>query len=199
VRIHFVGRADLPVSLFSRVHPWRTVRSPQPKEADRQVRPNAYAYHLEKVKWAIFGTITFLDDVFTYDTKLAGGEMRRDACRLLICKAASRVGLRPRRLLYYGKSEFGRGKRGHYNFLIGRDGTESVPAGAYAAKMQDMWTGGLKSQGTAVIEPFRADLHKQGIAYQTKHEFDELGNRLNNSEMFSYILEKRIKENAQRN
>ena len=159
---------------------------------------NPFAYHLEKIDWAIFGTITFRDDAFTYDSNLSE-ELRKNECRKLIGKAATKLRLRQRRLLYYGKSEFGAGNRGHYNFLIGKDGTESVTPSVLAGTLQDLWTGGLHPQGTAVIEPFRAELHKQGIAYQTKHEFDESGNRLNNPEMFSYILEKRIKENAQRN
>ena len=51
--------------------------------------------------------------------------------------------------------------------------------------------------GTAVIEPFRKDLHSEGISYQTKLEFDSFGNLQNNLEEFSYMLLKRMERNSE--
>ena len=62
--------------------------------------------------------------------------------------------------------------------------------------MQEFWTGGLYPLGTAVIEPFRKDLHSEGISYQTKLELDWFGNQLNNSEEFSDLLKKRMELNS---
>jgi hypothetical protein len=156
---------------------------------------NPIAYHLEQVEWAIFGTVTFRNDAFTFDNSLSE-ELRKNACRKLIGNACTKLRLRHRRLLYYGKSEWGTGHRGHYNFLIGKDGVESVTPSEFANLMQQLWVGGMYPQGTAVIEPFRKDLHKNGIRYQSKYEQDSKGNLLNNPEMFSYILWKRLNENA---
>ena len=163
--------------------------------SNRHSRLNPIAYHLEQVEWAIFGTITFRNDALTFDNTLSE-ELRKGACRKLIGKTCTKLGLRHRRLLYYGKSEFGAGNRGHYNFLIGKDGTESVTPSELANVLQQLWTGGMCPQGTAVIEPFRKELHKNGIRYQSKYEHDSAGNLLNNPEMFSYILWKRLTENA---
>jgi hypothetical protein len=121
----------------------------------------------------------------------------RFMCRKLIGRACTKLRLRQRRLLYYGKSEWGTGERGHYNFLIGKDGTASVAPSVLADTLQDLWTGGLYPQGTAKNEPFRPELHKKGISYQSKYEFDCFRERLNNPEMFSYILQKRLLENAE--
>ena len=63
--------------------------------------------------------------------------------------------------------------------------------------MQNLWDDGMYSQGTAVIEPFRIELHKNGIKYQCKYEYDSKEKMLNDPELLSYILWKRLIENVE--
>jgi hypothetical protein len=155
---------------------------------------NPIAYHLEQINWSVFGTITFKNDSFTYDNKVSEQERSKVFHRLIGC-TCTKLRLRNRRLIYYKRTEWGAGQRGHINFLIGKNGTESVTPLELSEKMQTFWTGGLFPIGTAVIEPFRKELHSEGIRYQSKYEFDSQHNLLNDYEEFSDLLLKRIHTN----
>jgi hypothetical protein len=164
------------------------------KSYSRSINP--IEYHLKQIEWAVFGTITFRDDYMTYDNK-ASEEARHIVYHRLIGCTCSKLKIKNRNLIAYMKTEWGKGHRGHLNFLIGKDGITPVTPQELSQKMQVFWAGGLYPLGTAVIEPFRKDLHSEGISYQTKLEFDAFGNALNNSEEFSYMLLKRMATNSE--
>lgn len=157
---------------------------------------NPIEYHLKQIEWAVFGTVTFKDVFLTYDNK-ASEDARWEVYHRLIGFTCSKLKIKNRKLITYAKTEWGNGHRGHINFLIGNDGIAPVTPIELAQKMQGFWTGGLCPIGTAVIEPFRKDLHSEGISYQTKLEFDSFGNLLNNPEEFSDLLLKRMARNSE--
>jgi len=163
------------------------------KSYSRSINP--IEFHLRQIEWAVFGTITFKDDFLTYDNR-ASEDARRRIYHRLIGYTCSKLKIKNRRLIEYSKTEWGKGHRGHINFLIGMDGIAPITPLELSEKMQGLWTGGLFPIGTACIEPFRKDLHSEGISYQTKYEFDYFGKQLANSEYFSYLLQKRMERNS---
>lgn len=98
---------------------------------------NPYAFHLAKVPWAVFGTLTWQRDAATTATAEA---LRRKDFWWLIALTCCRLRLRPRRLAIYRKTEWGRGNRGHCNFLIAQRGIEPVSPVKLAEALQDTWT-----------------------------------------------------------
>jgi hypothetical protein len=156
---------------------------------------NPIAFQLVKFEWAIFGTCSFQRGFLTYDANKSEELRKAEVFRLLgVACAVHRI--KTRRLLFYGKTEWGENKRGHYHFLIGRQGAEHVEPAALAATLQDGWTNGPYRRGVARIEPFRQELHREGVLYQSKYEFDATGERLPTNEAFSPMLQKLMRRNA---
>jgi len=152
---------------------------------------NPIAFTLGKFDWKIFGTGTF-DRDFLADNYDSAEKLRQIEFDRLITATCARHGLRTRNLIYYGRTEFGNGGRGHYNFLIGEHATETVSPIVLAATMQNFWSNGAFRRGIAKIEPFRKDLHLEGVLYQSKYEYDSKGNRLSIDEILSPMLKKVI-------
>lgn len=150
---------------------------------------NPYAYHLEQIDWLIFGTLTWEQDALTSYTQRAEDLRRKDFYRL-IGLTCGRLGLRTRELAIYRKTEWGKGKRGHCNFLIARYGTHNVTASELAKTLQDAWTWGGKPLGRAKIEAFDSQKRLEAVTYQSKREFDSRGNELWMPEDFSPALKK---------
>jgi hypothetical protein len=152
---------------------------------------NPIAFSLGKIDWKIFGTGTFDRDFLTFKNDSAE-KLRQIEFVRLITATSSKHDLLTRHLIYYGRSEFGQGERGHYNFLIGEQGTETVSADRLAATMQRIWTTGAFRRGIGIIEPFRKHLHLEAVLYQSKYEFDSNGNLLIPAEIRSPMLGKFI-------
>jgi len=164
-----------------------------PRLKDRSFNP--MAYHLAKIDWSVFGTGTFALDWLTHNTAKAEEFRRKEFFNLLFC-VCMKHRLRQRDLVYYGKTEWGANKRGHFNFLIGRRGTERISPESLAASMQELWTTGNHRRGNAKIEPFNEHWHLEGVLYQSKYEFDARGEQLPISEVFSPMLQKVIRKNS---
>jgi len=113
-------------------------------------RLNAYAFHLARVEWSVFGTLTWRDDARTRDTR-ASEQLRSGDFHWLIGMTCGRLSLRPRNLAIYRKTEWGLAKRGHCNFLIGRRGTEKTTPLQLANTLQDLWSTGSQAKGRAEV------------------------------------------------
>lgn len=150
------------------------------------------AYHLAKIDWAIFGTASWMDDSATRYSEAAKQIRQRDF-RQFIWHTCSRLKLRPRNLAIYGKTEWGADMRGHYNFLIGRQGTEKTTPEIMAAILQDFWS---NQHGLCKIEPFDVNRQCEGVRYQSKQEYDASGNPLWHPEFISPALLALFRKNA---
>ena len=122
------------------------VASLLPRLQDRSFNP--WAYHLYKIDWSVFGTGTYENDYLAYNTDRAE-KLRQIDFRYFIACVCAKHRLRIKNLLFYGKTEWGANKRGHYNFLIGRRGTEKVSPEILAASMQELWSTGEHRRGRA--------------------------------------------------
>jgi hypothetical protein len=154
---------------------------------------NPIAGHLEKISWAVFGTLTWDNDS---DTRyaIATERIHRKSFQWLVCKSAARLKLQTRNVAYYGKTEWGAAMHGHYNFLIARQGTENVSPEALAATMQDIWTA---QRRRAEIEPFDPNRQRQGVRYQSKLEFENTGEPICPAEIISRALNVMLRKNAE--
>lgn len=155
---------------------------------------NPYAYHLAKVDWSVFGTLTWEQDIFC-DYTLDAELLRRGDFYWLICVACKKLKLRQRRLAIYRRTEFSQGMRGHCNFLIAKRGAEKVTSRELAHTLTRIWTQ-ESWKGLAVIQPFDIERHLNGITYQSKREFDSFGNELWLFEEFTPALKRLFQNNA---
>jgi hypothetical protein len=153
---------------------------------------NPRAYHLAKIGWAVFGTASWMNDSATAYSEAAEQIRQRDFHRF-IWHTCNRLNLRPRNLAIYGKTEWGGGMRGHYNFLVARHGTKDTPTELLAATMQDFWS---NQHGLCKIEPFDVNRQLEGVRYQSKQEFDASGNPLWHPEFISPVLHALFRKNA---
>lgn len=154
---------------------------------------NPIAIHLAKIDWTLFGTLTWEKDSATTSSPRAEQIRQEDFLRL-IGHACGRLRLRQRNLAIYGKSEWGAGMRGHYNFLVARHGTKNKTPEKMAEIMHDYW---LRNHGISKIKPFDANRHWKGVKYQSKQEFDASGNPLLHSEYRSKALMSLLRKNAE--
>jgi hypothetical protein len=154
---------------------------------------SGYGFHLEKVAWSIFGTLSWEKDAATRYSESAE-QLRRDDFSWFVGKSCGRLKLRPRNLAIYGKTEWGADRRGHYNFLIGLQGTEKTTPEIMAANMQEIW---FMQHGLCKIEPFDVNRQHDGVSYQTKQEYDASGNPLWHPEYISPVLHALFRKNAE--
>jgi hypothetical protein len=155
---------------------------------------NPFAFHLIQVPWAVFGTLTWERDAATVNTAAAEAIRSRDFF-WLIRMACRRLKLRQRRLGIYRKLEWGQGERGHYNFLIAKDGIGTVTPAQLSDTLQKAWTEDSR-KGLAKIEPFDAERGLAGVTYQSKPEYDARGQEIWLPEYFSPALTKRFEQNS---
>jgi hypothetical protein len=159
----------------------------------RRFKPNPYAYHLAQREYSVFGTLTWQNESLTVPSQ--GVErLRHKQFESLINYACCVLSLRKRHLEYYVKSERGPANRIHYNFLIGKEGCSEVRSGDLAAILQVGWR-----YGRAVIEPFDSSRKIKAILYQSKPEYDSMGNQIMPIEYFSTALLGQFRINAMRN
>jgi len=153
---------------------------------------NPIAYSLVQFDWAVIGHASFEKEHLTYKSDESEELRQKEFTRMLgvTCKLLK---LRTYNLLFYCKSEWGSGGRGHIHFLIGRRGTETVTPVQLASTMHGIWANGPFRRGMAEIEPFQKENLYKAILYQTKHEFDARGNQLPVNELRSKLLDKEIK------
>ena len=120
---------------------------------------NPIAYHLAKIDWSQFGTLSWDRDAATSYSE-ASEQIRQNDFYRLIGHTCGRLRLRPRNLAIYGKTEWGMGMRGHFNYLVSRDGTKDTPPELLAATMLEYWS---RKHGVAVIKLFDANLQGRGV------------------------------------
>jgi hypothetical protein len=141
---------------------------------------NGMAYHFSPISWAIFGVLTW-DHVGRTRCNDFSEEKRVADFNGLIHFTSSKLRLRPRNLGIYHKTEWGVYLRGHYHVLIARQGTEKVSPELLAETLKAFWC----RYGYAKIEPFDPKRQCEGVAYQTKSEFDSQGHERPNFERTS--------------
>jgi len=147
--------------------------------------------HLEKIKWSVFGTLTWDNDS---DTRFAPSTERKHKKDFLwlVCKSASRLRLQTRNVAYYGKTEWGAAMHGHFNFLIAEQGTKNVSPEVLAATMQEIWSARRRR---AEVVPFDAQRQQAGVRYQSKLEFVN-GEQICTAEIISRALSAILLKNA---
>jgi hypothetical protein len=153
---------------------------------------NPIAVHLEKIRWSVFGTLTWENDSATRFAP-STERIHKNDFLWLVHKSASRLKLQGRNMAYYGKTEWGETMRGHFNFLIARQGTEKVSPEDLAATMQDIWS---TQRRRAKVEPFDTKRQRSGVRYQTKLEFQANGEPICPAEIISRALNVMLKNNA---
>jgi hypothetical protein len=101
-------------------------------------RTHPIAYHLLKIKWAVFGTLTWADDSFRKDTPLSE-KLRFKEFYLLIKRACQLLHLKKDDILFYVTNERGRDCDCHLHFLIATNGLRGISNKKLSLTLNYLW------------------------------------------------------------
>lgn len=148
--------------------------------SDAEHRLSPFAYHLGKVEWGVFGTLTFGSSWLTSQS-LRAKAVREKLFNDLLKETCKRCGSRYRNLAVYRKTEYGGAMQAHHVFLIAAKGLYPSTPEQFATTSQTVWSSGQMLAGSgkrlwqAVIEPFDKARHWNAVTYQAKMERDASG------------------------
>lgn len=156
----------------------------EPKSANKLTKEkeyHPYLYHLKKIKWFIFGSLTWSRECrrsLSYSAECK----RRIDFNDLIAAFCGDFKLRPRNLAYYKATEYGAGPEPHLHFLIAQNGCEGLSAVECAKALEDLWQSYLcpfdlidLGIGKAVIKPYDEAKEYPAVKYCLEREFDDAG------------------------
>jgi hypothetical protein len=136
-----------------------------------------FRYHLKKVKWIIFGTLTFKSPgrrIDGFDAEY----LRRKDFNALIGAFCGRFKLRKKHLVVYRATERGGGEC-HQHFLIGQGNLNPNDVNLYCQFLRESWISDivpvnqkLSGAGTAKIVPYDEAREFPAVSYCLKKEFD---------------------------
>ena len=163
-----------------------------------------YLYHLIKIKWCIFGTLTWNKQSRRRDTPRAESNRRTDF-NDLIRAFRIKFGIGRKHLAYYKATEFGVTGEAHVHFLIALKGIEQLSAVECCDALKNLWEDKLKPFDSEIcgigeqtdIRPYD-DAKKEHPAakYCLKREFDERGIERERNDYLSPGLIKLIKKQS---
>jgi hypothetical protein len=137
-------------------------------------------YHLYRIDWAIFGTLTWESEYLRTGTFQAEKRRKEDFDRLLQ-HTCWQFKIRRDNLICYRAMEWGGGEC-HYHFLIGRKGIERLDLETLAKTMNRLWQdkletfdGGPRGIGRADVQPYDQVKEGSGVSYCLKREFNQYG------------------------
>ena len=150
-------------------------------------------FHLPKVLWAVFGTVTWRLGSRRYDSKKANWFRAYDFNGVLF-RTCSILGLRVKNLGIYWTTEFGVFGEGHIHFLVAREGLKDVIPEKFSQVFGQLWRDKFRLEGgtdngvgMAEVKPYEEAKGDRGVAYCLKREFDERGR---NRERYDYLSAK---------
>src|ERR1035437_1529437 len=157
-------------------------------------------FHLPKVLWAVFGTVTWRLGSGRYDSKRANWFRAYDFNGVLF-RTCSILGLRVKNLGIYWTTEFGVFGEGHIHFLVAKDGLKQVTPKKFAQDFSHLWSKEFRpfhrfgdwagfvnpGVGKAEVEPYNPAYGQRGVAYCLKREPDDYGR---DRERYDYLSKK---------
>jgi hypothetical protein len=135
-----------------------------------------YLYHFEKIKWFIFGTLTWNRESRRKDTYLAERNRRADFNQL-IKQFRIKFHIGRKKLCYYRATE--KTGNAHFHFLIAAQGVEHLDPIECSAFLTKLWKHDLRAFGAyskgigqqVDIRPYDQAENHPAYEYVTKREF----------------------------
>lgn len=160
-------------------------------------------FHLRKVQWAVFGTLTWRYEDRRQDTEQAQKNRTQDfkqLLKLLRCK----LRFRGKQIKFYHATEFGTSGQGHLHFLLAKHGLEAFSDQGIASLLKFIWELEIVLEGKvrvgaggAEILPYDQAKEGRGVAYCLKREFDDQGQERERLDVFSRNLKNWLIENPE--
>ena len=159
-------------------------------------------YHLPKVDWGVFGTLTWSSETRRRDTPMASLGRRYDFFGVLR-QTCARLKLRLDDIAFYYATEFGAAGECHLHFLVARASFRHITPGEFASEFthqwrevfrpfhrrKDGWEGYLgPGLGKAEVKPYEERFGHRGVAYCLKREFDDCGREQERDDFMSKKL-----------
>jgi len=124
---------------------------------------NPIVYSLEKLPWAVFGTVTWANDFKQSNSDRAAYFRYGDTVNFF-GSACSDLGLHQRKLALYWKEEMGSdGNHAHLHFVIGKHELSDDGAKELATTLNRKWTHGM-----CKVELFDNARRDEGLRYVSK-------------------------------
>jgi hypothetical protein len=160
-----------------------------------------YLYHLNKINWLIFGSLTWANEHRRKYSPIANWKRNNDF-NDFINIFGGQFKFRKRNLCYYKATEFGGAGEVHCHFLIAREGRDHIEPDIYCNYLNDLWVNqmqasdsSLKGMGTAFIVPYDESKQYPGVKYCLKREFISRDEEQEREDYLSKGLIKLIKAN----
>jgi hypothetical protein len=157
-----------------------------------------YLYHLKKIKWFLFGSLTWELESRRKLTLQSHWKRQRDF-NGLVGAFCARFKLRRKCLAYYQATEFGKSVQPHYHFLIAANNLEHLSGDECAETLKTLWQSDLKpyksSQygiGLADVRPYEDSSNHPAVYYCLKREWDSCGNEWERTDFLSERLKRII-------
>jgi len=156
-------------------------------------------FHLPKVVWVVFGTLTWRLGSRRYDSKRAAWFRSHDFDGVLF-RTCSILRLRVKNLGIYWTTEFGVFGEAHIHFLVAREGLKGVTPEKFVEEFGRLWRDEFRPAGDldngvglAEVKPYEEAKGSSGVAYCLKREFDEVGRNRERYDFLSPKLKKIIR------
>ena len=150
-------------------------------------------YHLPKIGWAVFGTLTWTKASRRVDSRMANQKREWDF-KGVLRRTCVELGLRDKNIAIYKATEFGAAGECHLHFLVAKEGLKHVIPQQFAQTFAHLWyetfrplDSELSGVGKAEVEPYDQAQGQRGVAYCLKREWDEKGRE---QERYDYISHK---------
>lgn len=139
---------------------------------ENQINPNnvhPIYFHLHKVPWSIWGTLTWENATYraaTFDSE----KLRQSAFNEFINGARAACNLRGKDFAFYHATEYGNADKCHLHFLLWNKRGDRVDSKILASTFQTLW-----NAGNGKVETYDPNHPNPAVGYCCKREFDANG------------------------
>ena len=168
---------------------------PQIETTDWNAKTSAYAYHLRKIHWSIFGCVDYASPAYRNINRTG---LRIQAMQRILSGICQTFRLRTKNIWFFSSTEITEAGSAHNHFLIGFRRPPIHPTQTICDQINYDWKKVMKPRGRSrsgmggiKVEPYDYSYGNGGVDYVTKWEFGERG-QLDRQDYCNHALQKKL-------
>ena len=128
---------------------------------------DSISYHLEKIDWRVFVTLTFPFESFRQST--AGAHARRKiVTHRFVCQLCRALRVWHKRYSYYFREETSKGGQMHIHALLGKKGIETSTTTEISSSIQKLWSSQFNRMAVTEAIELNSGNASYYVGYATK-------------------------------